>query len=703
MRKRNAALIVSMCLLASLTGCSSGSGPTAESAGESGSESAAQTKAESDGTKEEGSEEENAVLDGEPTVIRYGTHWINGLDPNYVDEVTGEYTMAESERQAALAALDAVKQELNVVFEFVQYSGDVQNDLMTSVLAGNPVCDLAIIWGGAEGTILAQNVLQQLDDYEDLFSDEESSWMWYDKLYGHNYLLSSSVRFKQRWPLVFNISMIEQVDSLKDEEGNTIYPMDLFLDGEWTWSTFTDYLEKIQAYYGSTQAPDGCVHDTIQAYETDYRFAGLSAMYAAGGAIYGSDGLAVDSEGSLEGVAYITDLMEKGLLTDPGVYEDQFTPSWTTASGDFSLGGTVFTDSPDWLIGGNASACSERGESIGIVPWPRPDDMELEDPAYGQVITLGDSVGVLKGVDEEKTELALKAFKLYWQTYYKALGGVDSIKDYKEQNAVTELATLGLDIYNETYGDDLVECFTYITNHLVPDYADLLGLRVPWDTILGKSLYGVDGMSSYDVAIQANMSEFTNKISDMESILQSDEVKDNRPPEFTVTNAVLPTGTNGDEVDWSQYFTVEDAVDGALDINNAEITVNGEIDFTVPGKYENAVTATMADSAGNEGEGSLSVIVYDAANTEPPVITAVEELPAIAVDTDASTITWKGTYIASAVDADGLDVSDNIEADLSQLDTTTPGTYEVVITVKDYAGNESTATLNVTVESESDE
>ena len=85
------------------------------------------------------------------------------------------------------------------------------------------------------------------------------------------------------------------------------------------------------------------------------------------------------------------------------------------------------------------------------------------------------------------------------------------------------------------------------------------------------------------------------------------------------------------------------------------------------------------------------------------MITAVEELPAIAVDTDASTITWKGTYIASAVDADGLDVSDNIEADLSQLDTTTPGTYEVVITVKDYAGNESTATLNVTVESESDE
>ena len=49
------------------------------------------------------------------------------------------------------------------------------------------------------------------------------------------------------------------------------------------------------------------------------------------------------------------------------------------------------------------------------------------------------------------------------------------------------------------------------------------------------------------------------------------------------------------------------------------------------------------------------------------------------------------------MDADGLDVSGNVTADLSQLDTTTPGTYEVVLTVTDYVGNEGTVTLNVTV------
>lgn len=47
-------------------------------------------------------------------------------------DVTGEYTMSEANRQAALQALEKVKQELNVEFEFIQYSGDVRNDLMTS-------------------------------------------------------------------------------------------------------------------------------------------------------------------------------------------------------------------------------------------------------------------------------------------------------------------------------------------------------------------------------------------------------------------------------------------------------------------------------------------------------------------------------------------------------------------------------------------
>lgn len=695
MKKRVVALLMGAVLAFSMTACGNGDAPASAS-------SASESSVEESGQESVGEEStEQSTVPEETVVIRYGTHWVNELDPNHVDDVTGEYTMAEANRQAALQALEKVKQELNVEFEFIQYSGDVRNDLMTSVLAGNPVCDLANIWGGAEGTILAQNVLQQLDDYADLFADDESSWMFDDKLYGHYYLLNNKIVYKQRWPLIFNITMLEQVDALKDADGNTITPMELFLRGDWTWSTFTDYLTKVQAYYGNVAAPDGCYADTVQAYETDHRFAGLSAMYAAGGMIYGSKGLQPDSAESIEGAQFVEDLMNKKLLTDPGVYDDAYTPRWCEAADHFAKGGTVFTDCPDWWIGGNASACAERGESIGIVPWPRPDGMDLEDPDYQQVITIGDSVGVLKGVSEEKTEMALKAYRLYWQEYYKALGGTETVAEYKEQSALTEMAGIGLDIYNEKYGDQLIECFNFIGNTLGDDYADLMGIRVAWDDILGKSLYGVDGMSSYDVSVKANMNEFNNVISNMEAILASNEVKDNQKPSITKETAAIPVGTAFEDVDWTLYFTAEDSVDGVLDPSTATIEVLDGFDLNTVGIYEgdSSVKIHISDLSGNEETSRLKVVVYNPDNTAAPVITVKAELPTIAVDADSAGINWND-FIDSAVDADGLDISDSISADLSELDTTTAGTYNVVLTVTDYAGNTASATLEVTVAAE---
>ncbi len=49
------------------------------------------------------------------------------------------------------------------------------------------------------------------------------------------------------------------------------------------------------------------------------------------------------------------------------------------------------------------------------------------------------------------------------------------------------------------------------------------------------------------------------------------------------------------------------------------------------------------------------------------------------------------------MDADGLDVSSKLTADLSELDTTTAGTYTVVLTATDYAGNTGSASIMVEV------
>ena len=153
--------------------------------------------------------------------------------------------MAEDQREARIAAEQACLEQLGVKFEYVQYADNTTVSLLQSVMAGNPVCDIAVLWGGSENTILAQNIVKNLDSFAYLFEENESmSWMLDAPLYGHHYLLSDVVRFMPRWPLCYNISMIEAVDSLKDANGNTIYPNTLFDEGKWTWSAFKDSLER---------------------------------------------------------------------------------------------------------------------------------------------------------------------------------------------------------------------------------------------------------------------------------------------------------------------------------------------------------------------------------------------------------------------------------------------------------------------------
>ena len=105
--------------------------------------------------------------------------------------------------------------------------------------------------------------------------------------------------------------------------------------------------------------------------------------------------------------------------------------------------------------------------------------------------------------------------------------------------------------------------------------------------------------------------------------------------------------------------------------------------------------AIFTDKSGNAGDAKVDVIVYDPANTTEPTLVLVEEVPAIAMDTDSTTIDWTA-FVAEAKDASGLDLKANITVDDSTLDTSMPDVYTVTLTVVDYAGN--TASVDVEVE-----
>lgn len=710
MKKKVVALMMSAVMAFSLAACGDNAA-TNGSADPNGGGTSQQEPSESkpENTSAPENSENPPAVSGEPTVIRYGTHWADGLDPNRVDDVTGEYKMNEVDRQASLAGLEAIKNELNVEFEFVQYAEDTRTELMTSVLAGDPVCDIAVLWNGSESTVLAQNVLQKLDDYVGLFEDDETSWLLDEALFGHYYLLDNDMDYTPYFPLVVNLTLLEAVDALKDESGNTVYPMDLYLKGDWTWSKFEEYLTKVDAYYRNVPAPaDAGFYDTVQAYETDFRFAALAAMYANGSGIYRDGAIAADSDASIEAVQFIEKLRTAGLLTDCGLYDDGFVPRWCEGGSDFGRGATVFSDVPNWSIGGYASSCGDRKENIAIIPWPRADRLAADSEDYKQVLDMGDSVGILKG-SKVDTELALKAYILYWNTYYKAKGGVDSVTEYKNKAAAERLAEFGVDLYNETYGDDVLACFQAIANNLAGNPAKLLGIwennDASFATLLGKSLTGVDGAPSYDVNIKANKDAMNKLMSGIADNLASDTIHDNQKPSIKKETVVLPVGTKYEDVDWTQYFTAEDSVDGVLDPATAtfEDMTGGSFqeNLNTVGIYEgdSSVKIHIKDSSGNEETSRFKVVVYNPDNTKEPSITPKAELPTVAVDTDASGINWKD-FVDSATDADGLDVKDSITADLSELDTTTAGTYNVEITVTDYAGNTGSVTLEVTVAAE---
>lgn len=699
------AMLMMACMLFGLTACGGGTTNTPDPTPTQAVENPDDGNVTPEPTAEPTPAEPKEVV-----TIRYGTHWVNGLDPHFTDEVTGEYVMAADQREARYAAEQAIYDEYGVVFEYIGF-GDTLQVLLQSVMANDPVCDIAVIWGGAEDDILAQNVLQKLDDYQYIFEDPEYSWMFLDKLYGNHYYLTDVVRFNQRWPLVYNIDLIE--------EAGLENPSVTFANGNWTWSTFKQLLTELDAYYAND--------DTISAYLTDHRFSVLSAIYTAGGAIYGNDGLSVTSDGTKKGVAFIEELIDAGLLTEQGVeFGSDNDPDWTANCEVFRTGGTCFTDHADWLIGWSGSTAAERGESIGIVPWPRPDDMPLDSEDYRQVITLGDSVGILKGVDPETTELALKAYALYTKVYYTTLAGVDSMAEYKENYIAQQAVTYSIDIFHENYGDAILESFSYITDQMDngSDYADMLGFRGDFDSLVGKSIYGVDGVASYDVAIEANLNMFKETEDEMTALLASGKLNDTIAPVVTTLKepVAVPAGTKMTDAIWSEYIQANDSIEGILSFDNfdpiftsndvthtsspiydAKVNrVHSEEDLMTPGFYNRMFRAYFFDSFGNRGYKTISVIVYDPNNTEKPVITVWDAPMYISLGADVNTLTWIGSEynaaIKTAVDADGLDLSGNVRADLSTLDSSTQGTYDVKITVTDYVGNTAEVTVQVIVE-----
>ncbi|MFD1716447.1 immunoglobulin-like domain-containing protein [Georgenia deserti] len=156
----------------------------------------------------------------------------------------------------------------------------------------------------------------------------------------------------------------------------------------------------------------------------------------------------------------------------------------------------------------------------------------------------------------------------------------------------------------------------------------------------------------------------------------------NQAPELA--GVVGTTVEAGSEFDPMAGVSASDAEDGDL---TSEIIVDGSVDTSTPGEY--TLTYSVTDSAGATTTATRVVTVTPAPNTAP-VLEGVMD-----------TVIEAGTEFdpmagVSATDAEDGDLTDQIEI-TGEVDTTTPGDYELTYTVTDSAGATVTATRVVTV------
>lgn len=629
-----------------------------------------------------------------PTVIRIGSHAANAMNPDYKDPATGEYSMGEVDREIRLQAMQKVEDELNVKIEWVQFPGDTTEVLLQTVMAGDPIADVVNLYANSQGTILGQNVLQPLDDYMDAFLDPAALPA---PIYGKQYFIEvSGNQTHPLSPLFYNINYIEQVDALK-ENGRTIYPTDLYKEGKWTWSVFEDYLQKIDAHYANSRAPER-PENRIDAYRTDYTETLIQAMHSAGGSIYGADGLGIESEGTKKAVAYVENLINKGLVKTELVEGTSRRP-YNAQGLPFELGESVFTNIEDWRSGGAAAKATERGESIGFIPFPRPDDMAFDDPNYRQVRTGGESWGILRGVDEGKIPLAIKTYQMFNEELTRLTQEVVSGGEGEKRRI-----PLAIDLFHEEIGLDMEEIYYESTDRsVVNEFSNMTGIYWNFMVMAGDSIFGIDGSPRYDVAVESKKSTIIERIESIESILNSGEVRDNIPPAFTEIEAgktyAFPKGTDLNAVDWGANFKVEDNVDGVLDVAQVQWDTSA-VDTNTVGFYRNGVIGAIMDANENEGKKGIHVTIYDETNTQAPSLVVKEEIRAITVGEESANINWVNDFIETSTDRDGLDLKASVKVDLSEIDTTTIGTYNVTFTVEDYAGNEASTTVEINVVAE---
>ncbi len=154
------------------------------------------------------------------------------------------------------------------------------------------------------------------------------------------------------------------------------------------------------------------------------------------------------------------------------------------------------------------------------------------------------------------------------------------------------------------------------------------------------------------------------------------EVEDTTPPMGTLQSVT---------VSQTKVPAVEDFIVEVSDVTAVTTAFKEVPDVSTAG--DKRVTIVLTDTSGNKTELTTTLTVV--ADAEAPVITGVKDITCYQGDAVS--------YRKDIAVSDNMDTAPVLTIDNSQVDLSTPGTYQVTYRATDYCGNEAKVTATVTV------
>lgn len=290
------------------------------------------------------------------------------------------------EAQMMLDNMRAIEHRYNVelYFKNLTWNGVIES-INTSIMAGSPNCEVyqvdlqfglpAVLAGYAEGL-------------EDFLTEEEMNNESFQglKLPGSDktYLFYGKATNTNGYPLGYNKALIEAAN-LED-------PYELYLRGEWTWSKWMEYMEKLTNTSAGQYGYRGAWTNTF----TQLLFSNGASVASPSP---NEDGKVVEGLSS-QATTNVLNFM-KEIYVDKGVsfWNADCDSDWDSNVYAFGKGNIAFFPAACWII---QSADPEHQIDLGIVPWPTgPDVAEGQKVAsYNQ--TSGNFYMIPKGIDDPK-------------------------------------------------------------------------------------------------------------------------------------------------------------------------------------------------------------------------------------------------------------------------------------------------------------